>query len=176
MKIVVDFNCVLYCLSDTDLRFSLFIWPAARVRCNDKMVRLGVWYIPTLFGDVQGHALASAQNAEYKAPTSLMLHAIQRLLTGPYLLRGYRGCSLGRQLDRGGTQCTIRKKKVKKENNTGVWQTSTCKNMSQPPFSCQDDSQPYHVHSVLWLHGLTFYPHSVSFFCFSLLFFAKNEN
>ena len=46
----------------------------------------------------------------------------------------------------------------------------TCHRLPYSPISCQDDSQLYHVHSVLWLHGLTFYPNSVS--CFFFFFFA----
>ena len=43
------------------------------------MRRLGVWYIPYSFSDVQGLLFASAQNTEYKAPSSFMFYAPDRL-------------------------------------------------------------------------------------------------
>ena len=45
---------VSYCLDATDLKISQLIWPAARGRCNDKMIRLGVWHILYSFRDVHG--------------------------------------------------------------------------------------------------------------------------
>ena len=45
-----------------------------------EMIRLGIWHIPYSFRDFQGLLLSSAQNTEYKVPSSLMSHAIERLL------------------------------------------------------------------------------------------------
>ena len=50
----------LYCLDTPDLKLSQLIWPAARGRHNDEMIRLWVWYLPYSFRDVQGLLLASA--------------------------------------------------------------------------------------------------------------------
>ena len=49
-----------------------------------EMIRMGVWLIPYSkfsFRVVQGLLLASAHNTEYKAPSSFMLYAIDRLLS-----------------------------------------------------------------------------------------------
>ena len=52
----IEVYILLYCLNATDLKQSQLTWPAAR----DEMIRLGVWYIPYTFKDVQGLVLASA--------------------------------------------------------------------------------------------------------------------
>ena len=72
-----------YCLGIvfySHLKLSQLIWPAARGRRNDEMIRLGVWHIPYSFRDVEGLLLASAQNTKYKAPSSSIPHVIDRLL------------------------------------------------------------------------------------------------
>ena len=51
---------VLYCLDDTDLNISQFIRPAARGRCKDVTIRLGVRHLSYSFRDVQGLLLDSA--------------------------------------------------------------------------------------------------------------------
>ena len=72
---------VLYCIDATDTKLSQLIWPAVKVRRNDEMIRLGVLHIPYSFRDVQSLSLASEENTEYKAPSSFMSHAIDRLLS-----------------------------------------------------------------------------------------------
>ena len=71
-----------------ELYFSQLIWPATRGKCKDEMIRLGVWHIPYSFRDVQGLLLASAQNTEYKAPSSYRTsRAIDRLLSFYQLIK-----------------------------------------------------------------------------------------
>ena len=72
-------SIVLYCLDATDLKLSEMIWPSAKGKHNDEMIRLGILQISYSFRDVLGLFLASAQNAEYKAPSSSTLPAINRL-------------------------------------------------------------------------------------------------
>ena len=55
---------VLHSRYVTDLKLNQHIWPAARGRHNDEMLRLGVWHTPYSFMGVQGLLLASTQNTE----------------------------------------------------------------------------------------------------------------
>ena len=69
------------CLDATDLKLSQLIWPAARGRRSDELIRLWVSHIPYSFRDVYGLSLASAQNTEYKAPSSFTSHESDRRLS-----------------------------------------------------------------------------------------------
>ena len=67
---------LLYCLNASDLKLSQLIWH------NDEMMRLGSLAHTLFIQECPGSfVLVSAQNTEYKAPSSFMPYAIDRLLS-----------------------------------------------------------------------------------------------